>query len=231
MIDHHVTYGLEKKKKHASGSFGHLSVTLPRTLFQHIRTNPEVAGTIKQLNRKRRRIVEIESQPAAVKLIINENKLGKARGDKPDLLRGVVALISEVEKASGPQAADPCLGVTFGKASEEDGLYEAKFDICWPGISSDRLDELATEAMQSMALGLGYPFQDQEKRQQVFANVDRRRSGINFRTNSLQRNLVSHAYDNNVPRTTVRVAEMRSQEEQLIALTGAVAVAHAAELV
>lgn len=210
-----------------------LHVDVPTPMWEQLRGNAKVKRLMGRLASKQRRALSFHDVEGNKRVFINDKRIG-ASGMKPALTVGVAAVLNQLHTMVGTTGRDPLISAQFGLRPLPDGKrLGMRVELAWPDEMDAILANMATERMVSAAAKLRYG--DRAVLPDVVsASVDRQHGGIVLSANTFGvSNVGSHSigYRPEEPRITLTSHNLYRHEEQLICLVGAVAIAHAAELV
>ncbi len=229
-MSEHIKYGFHTSEL---GSNSRLSIDLPKSIWQQIENDNNLNSLLKKLSTKSIKAIKLWDYNGGTKILINDKHIGPLSRN-PSATRGVVQLISGVEAIAGITYDDPLLKVLPKVLStNKDGTLSPVFNLAWPRLDERHVEDLASRHMIETTKKMQY-IDKLLLQNTVYANIKRQSFGIILNTNSTNEydmSSINGLYHPENPRITMTAGNIRNYEQQLICLAGAVAIAHADELV
>lgn len=213
-----------------------MRVDVPAELWAAAEESPGFAEMVEWLNDSQRAVIAVNGGGRTnPHLIVNEARFRRADIGKEAAAEATLRIINELEQVAGA-AADPCLKAALDvKPSDNKAILKPIVSVGLPEQMPDHEIALAaTRAMVGMARGLRYEGRNKSVPQVVQARVNRRESRISLIVNSREGRFVRSGTMSRFVGTgqaLLTEARLCSHEEQLIGFTGAVALAHADEII
>jgi len=226
----HLTYGFEADRY---GVPQHLKVEVPDAVWQAALEQDGFAYVRDKLMEYDTRPLATSGPPELHRYVLNSRRLGAATS-KSRIYREVTTFLWHLQQSAGDSAVDPKITPHFVHLQQtHKSIHNAAFDILWPDLDDERLRDLGTDVMQRTALHVGYAIK-REVPHLVGANVNRRRYGMTLWADRRQQHFLAankYRYDAEEPSIHLQESTLETRQQQYICLLGAVAIAHADELV
>lgn len=225
-----LRYGID-----TGGRGGKLYVEIPLALSVQIsEEDSRLTEQIQTLSSNRNRLVDIDTSESHSRLSFYTNRLGRIGVEawRSKATRQIVDSLSRInDYAYTAEVADPTLDLVMQATPTSRNRYRIGGTVRWPQKSSEEIENVVTQYMQDMARQLRY--KPQQFNSMVYASVHRDTTGVVLQTNPSSgcstgtNSEVYHAEDEKFDMYSRNVL---NNTQQLILLTGLVALARADEL-
>ncbi len=228
-----LTYGFER-----AGTDFRMFLDAPTTVFERV-IEAGGEGAIDQCATA----VDLEDIDGGVRLYVNPDAMSRidlvTQGKEVNMHRvmavgNVLRLLDSFDQMTAAAERDPLITISMSDATafgHDAGLHA---EISWPDpeISDQTIEAAVTEQMRATAHALRYKQSDSID-ERVFAHIDRT-SGVNLHVDSQKRHCMlttlSATFHPQVPSFHLREHYLQNGVRKLIAVTGAVALAHVTDL-
>jgi hypothetical protein len=220
-----LKYGFQKTRQGSS----RLAVEVPDVVWQRAEKNEDFVGVVRYLGRKSVKAIAIEHEEGYRRVFINDKRFKSAKEKRPYMIEGTSRLIRSFELAAGNDFYDPRLRMDLAKTPDsESRTYKSLLAIRLPEAIPDSMcADLATTRMRDMARHMCVDATDS-----IRAVIDKEQASVALELEGPNHKIYTDRFTSvDLFDSVLRTENVTSIEQQLIGVVGAVAIAHADELV